>query len=311
MSASPDSRAYFRERALAVGLTPGDLDLFVADGRNWDPMGRFAFASSYMPASGDDRLFIEEVVTPVWGAHSPKKNLARRLHFEAYTFVASEMRSRVERTDYAPPKKMARVERDSRIDDIKARNGSLRIADHTEPGPTLVDTFSQMGDDGVLKYQPWAKTTSAKWESTMAKLAKDWAPNAAGQVKERWHTTIPDQHISKDVRALDQLFLRRGVAMEAAELLPLEVHEEVRTKFMDALDDEPADAERYECTSIAQIAKADAELFRRVAKSARGGIKKARRWIVSADASLPSGDGAPCDRGDFGASTTCARREGI
>ena len=76
---------------MAIGLTVGDLDLFVADGRNWDTMGRFAFASRYMPGSGDDRLFIDEVVTPTWGAHSPKKNLARRLHFEAYTFVASEI----------------------------------------------------------------------------------------------------------------------------------------------------------------------------------------------------------------------------
>lgn len=117
-------------------------------------MGRFAFASSYCPGSGDDRIFIAEVLTPIWGEWDladEKKPLVRRLFFfEAYTFVASDMRARVDRTDADPPKRMPKAELESRLDHIKGREASLRVKDESEPGPTMINKFGQMADDGIL-----------------------------------------------------------------------------------------------------------------------------------------------------------------
>ena len=137
MSASLDSRAYFHERAF--GMLAGAP-------HDFDTMGRFAFASSYCPGSGGDKIFVDDVVTPIWGDQAnAKKIAARQLFFEAYTLVATDMKARVERTDDDPPKKMPKIERETRLDDVKGWYGSLRIEDDKEPGPALIDMFNQMG----------------------------------------------------------------------------------------------------------------------------------------------------------------------
>ena len=260
-------------RAVEIGLRAEGLALLEQHG--YISMGRFAFGSSYCPGSGDDAKFLEEIVAPVWGeTANAKKKFARRLFFEAYTLAAADMKGKIDRTDGDPPKKMPKIERESRIDAIKTANGSLKIKDHTEPGPTLVDRFSQMADDGILKYLPWSKSISTKWEEDHSRTVMDWTPNKLGQVVERRLNEVADQDVSKEVRALDQMFLRRGVAMAAADLLPLSIGETIRTFFTDAMDEDPPDLQRYERVSIALVAKADAELFRRVAKVARGGIKR-------------------------------------
>ena len=49
-------------------------------------MGRYAFGSNYCTGSGDDRIFVEDVVQPVWGDRAAEtKKFARHLFFEAYT----------------------------------------------------------------------------------------------------------------------------------------------------------------------------------------------------------------------------------
>ena len=96
--------------------------------------------------------------------------MVRRLHFEAYTFVAADLRHRVERTDDEPVRKMPRVERESRVEAVRERVGALAQSDERVPGASVVDLFNSMAEDGSLKYVPWTKIVSVKIEVIAAKL---------------------------------------------------------------------------------------------------------------------------------------------
>ena len=115
-----DSSSFFRDSALTIGLSRATFDSVVAQG--WDTMAKFAFACPQAPGVGDDAIFRRDVVTPVLGPAPLAGAMAslRRLFFEAYTLVASDMKSRVERTDDDPPKKMPRVERQARLLALRA-----------------------------------------------------------------------------------------------------------------------------------------------------------------------------------------------
>jgi hypothetical protein len=75
--------------------------------------------------------------------------------------------------------------------------------------------------------------------------------------------------------------------MEAARLLPVEAHQAATVKFFEAMEDSPADPSRYAKSSIAQVAKADRELFAIVTKAAaRGSITKTLGGIYPLEAAL-------------------------
>ena len=160
-----DSASFFKDRAVQVGLPPAAVESLELQG--WTSMARFAFACPAAPGTGDDAIFRRDVVQPVLGMAPQPGALAnlRRLFFEAYTLVASDMKTRVERTDEDPPRKLPRVERQDRLTALQQRLPGSRLSDEREPAPALIDSFNQMSEDGVLKYVPWNRCVSARLES--------------------------------------------------------------------------------------------------------------------------------------------------
>ena len=52
---------------------------------------------------------------------NPSRQMTRRLFFQAYTLMASDLKSTVERADDEPARKMPRVERESRVSAVTSR----------------------------------------------------------------------------------------------------------------------------------------------------------------------------------------------
>ncbi len=90
--------------------------------------------------------------------------MLRRLFFEAYALVVSDMKTRVERGDEDPPRKMPRVEKEDRVEAVRLRLPGARLVDEREPASSVIDLFSQMADDGVLKYVSWGRVVSSRHE---------------------------------------------------------------------------------------------------------------------------------------------------
>ena len=80
--------------------------------------------------------------------------------------------------------------------------------------------------------------------------------------------------------------IRRGIAMEVARLLPVEAHQDILGKWFGALEDEPADPDRYAKTAVAQIHKADAEVFRMFSQEVKTGIARRPDGVYPLEAPL-------------------------
>ena len=158
------------------------------------------------------------------------------------------------------------------MEQVKGRLLGARITDDREPDPSVVDAFAQMAEDGSLKYLPWQKIVSSKQEAVEGKTSREWKPNKNGIVAERIVKEAPTQDVGHDLMKLEHTMVRRGVAMDVANLLRYEDHEVLMNKWFEALEDEPADADRYAKTSFAQISKADQEIFRMLSKDVKGPI---------------------------------------
>ena len=114
MASLTESEAVYSARLKALGLE--NLQLFF-NGRGWRTMSTFAFASSWTPGVGDDAAFKEKVMIPLSGSEDhldvPK---IRKLHFECYTLVAAELRSKLDSApdDSSKVRKLPVAERKSR-----------------------------------------------------------------------------------------------------------------------------------------------------------------------------------------------------
>ena len=153
MATLTESTAVFDAKLKDLGLDGYQAEM---NRRGWSTLSTFAFASSWVPGSGDDGAFITQVVTPILGrADHPDLPKLRKLYHEAYTVVAAELRQRLEGTqepDGSKTRKLPAVERKTRWAHLRATYGHLQINDQLEPAHHVVDKFHSMKVDGELKY---------------------------------------------------------------------------------------------------------------------------------------------------------------
>jgi hypothetical protein len=270
---SLDSEVYFVQRAKACGLDDNVLAAVLEKG--WRTLGGFAFSAHYSPGQGDDTVFKDAVLKPVLGETSaPGQEAAlRRLFFEAYSTALQDLKARLERGDGDPPRKLPKVDRDNRVEQVRARLPGARLREEREPGASVIEFYVQNSDEGCLRYLPWNKTVSRRFELLHGRTSKQWGVNAAGFVSLRTEQEVPSQECST-LHALGQVLARRGVALEAAQLLPFETHEKWVDRLFEALEDAPADPDHYAPTSLAQASKADQELFRLLDLRASGTLAR-------------------------------------
>ncbi len=89
MASALDSKAYFEERLVAMGLAELK-EAFQQKG--WNTLGNFAFAIPPV-AQADDALFQAKVLRPLLGeGDDPREASVRRLHFEAHTVAVADVR---------------------------------------------------------------------------------------------------------------------------------------------------------------------------------------------------------------------------
>jgi hypothetical protein len=280
-----ESSAYFKERAKVVGISDTTFALILEAG--WSNMGSFAFACPQAPGGGDDAAFTRDVITPILGSEPDRGAIAslRRLFFEAYTFVVQDMRTRVDRSEDDPPRKLPRVEHQDRVAAVRSRLPGARLSDEREPGKSVVDAFAQMSEDGPLRYLPWNRIVSLRHEQTHGRTTKEWKPNKSGQITEKVTRETPAQETSTLFK-LDSMLARRGVALEAARLLSYEAHQRLADRLFRALEDEPADPTLYDSTSLAQAAKADEYIFHQLSKRCTDGIARLPSGVYPLEAPL-------------------------
>ena len=93
-----DSKPVFKDRTVAAGISEEIFER-LSDAK-LDTLSKFAFASSYVPGSGDDTEFVKTLKS-VLGRDADLSELAsfRKLLHEAYSLVTQEMKQQLERSE--------------------------------------------------------------------------------------------------------------------------------------------------------------------------------------------------------------------
>ena len=126
--ASLDSKAAFKERALAIGISPDHVEKFSAAGL--DTFGSFAFSIPYHPTASDETALIKFVSDTLKGKVAPAVAACYRRH----TLALADMKSRLETPGDAPPsKRLPTAERRARHDAQVARIPGIIFGPEQEP----------------------------------------------------------------------------------------------------------------------------------------------------------------------------------
>eukprot|EP00435_Cladocopium_sp_Y103_P001953 s3084_g1.t1 len=268
-----DSTALFKARCQAAGLAEAAITALT--NRGWGTMGTFAFCASNSPATMTDAVFAEKVVQPILGdrehVDAPK---LRRLHFEAYTTVAAELKRRVESSEQDAPRKLPPQEISERLEALQKKVTPLRLENALEPSHSLINHVAQFVEEGRLRYLEWSKCTTRTQEVNNLKedqFLKVWKPDSSGVIKAVDKGLDVRAAVSTDLEVHNAL-RRRGVAYDVAQAMSFEKHEELINLFFNEMQREPLDG--FQRVTLEQVAAADREVHVRLAEKTRAGLVK-------------------------------------
>jgi hypothetical protein len=287
MAALIESEAVFETRAKAMGLTQDVIN--AAKLKGWKTLGSFAFACAYTPGVGSDDAFKAEVLTPLLGdEQDPRRTQAagvRRLFFEAYTLVAADLRSKVERgPDSDTPRKLPQPERNVRRLRIVAELQGLEIEGPLEPGNCVVDAAVSMVEDNMVRYMAWNECITREQELNNHKKDKSWKSGSDGVIRETVENAKVEADISSDLRLL-QALTRRGLALDLGGAMSFKVHDTLVRLLI--REHQRVPPKGFAHLTYEQLERADREVFRRLGEECRTGIQPTETGDKPLDKALP------------------------
>ena len=275
-----DSKAIFRQRCLAVGLPTEVVDRL--DFRGWSTFANFAHAPTATPGTAGAEVAIKTVLDAILGDSLAAHEAAlRRLHWEAWTLTAADLKRKVDGTDEAGPRKLPVAEIGARLQVLAPKISPLKLQGILEPSHASINLFAAMLDESRLRYVEWARLTTRDQEvlgATEDQLLKAWRPDKAGVVREHKDAPRLEANVATDL-LVHHALRRRGVCFAVAELMTFEVHESLIQFLFDAYYKEPS--EGYQRVTLAQLALCDREVHLRLSDQCRSG------FTLGSDGGLP------------------------
>ena len=274
-----DSAAVFKARAADIGLTDDEFKKLESQGLT--TMASFAFCCHFNPSASDEKPLVD-LVTKVLATSPTLKQMScfRRLFAEAYATIASDIKARVEASEDSSVKRLAPADRAERLKEQQSRLKGIDLSGHREPGDGLVDRAVSMYESDRLQYIEWVSCVSRQHELlTGQKKDSSVSFDNTGALKINTKTVSQPCDVSTDMMVRYAL-VRRGLALEQANILAYSNHDSLVEKYMAArlLDPPPG----YARIGLKQIETDDRQFFVLMAEKTRGGI-------------MVKGGARPCD----------------
>lgn len=194
------------------------------------------------------------------GANAGRVSVLRRLHFEASTFVLSQLKATVTGDTGDGSKKLPFAEKQSRLAGVRTALAGFLIQGETEPSHTLIDKCQLMYDTGSVM---WLHPSLC----TKRDLEIQSAPKDSQQVLK-----IESQTLKVDTEApkigdadhgteikLQWCLQRRGVALEMCNILSWDVSQRWLATLFQAYSTEPPPG--YGKVTLQQLVRADKEMW--------------------------------------------------
>ena len=263
-----ESEAVFKQRATYIGIEPDVLKAFVDKG--FKTMSTFAFSCQYSPGASSDRALLDMIKDTLGRDATPlETSLLRRLFAESYANIAADIKSQTEQSEDSTSRKLAPAERAQRLKDQQARLTGISIRGNYEPGDTLVDRCCACYEQ--LVYIEWSACISREFELTNnVKKDASLSFNSEGVLKLAKQEKHQPAATGTEMQ-VRYCLVRRGLAMDQANILTFGKHERWTEFLMEARMAEPPAG--FQQVSMKQLEQADKKLFTVLAEATRSGIK--------------------------------------
>ncbi|OLP81981.1 hypothetical protein AK812_SmicGene37411 [Symbiodinium microadriaticum] len=275
-----ESTAVFKARVKEIGISDESFANLEKEGLT--TMATFAFCCHFNPSAADEKP-LTELVARVLVVEPSLKEMScfRRLFAEAYATVASDIKAQVEATEDSSIKKLAPADRAERLREQQARLSGLDLKGNLEPGDSLIDRAVAIYESDRLQYIEWQHCVSRQHE-LLTGLKKDASLtlDGTGGLKISSKPNVVPCDVSSDMLVRYAL-VRRGLALEQANILDYKLHDELLEKYMFfRLTDPPPG---YARVSLKQIEQADRQFILLMAEQTRNGVR------------VKAGGTRPCD----------------
>ena len=270
MASYTESEPVFISRCETVGLGSEAVSKLKDAGIN--TLAKVAFVSSYAPGAASDAELIK-VLNEALGKESDAGQKAswRRLFHEAYAVATQELKTMAERPDEAGPRRLSQPERAERYRKIKLSVSGIDIKDRNEPSDALLDLCVSIYEGNRLRYVSWDRCTSKSQElSSEAKRDNMLTVDSQGRLKSE----AKSDHIRADTSSeilLQFALLRRGLALEMANLLDFRLHRRWAEKLIETRMAVQLDTHAQ--VSFAQLEAADRKFFQELADRTCEGVQ--------------------------------------
>lgn len=269
MTSYAESEASFRNRAREIQLTEQHVEALLS--QDIRCFNHFAFTVGGQPGQLDETKF-QDLVNAVCprGASLGVQAALKQLAYESITVAVAAIRQRVESGGEAALRKLPAHERDERLRRIRQKITGFEIAGDYEPAHSVVDTYAHMIEEGALRILPLSKCISRDQELQANKQDKQLV------LLEGQQLTIKDKQLDLKADLSNELrvhnaFIRRGLAMEMANLASFSVHERAIRDFMSYLTKDVPPG--FKGPTVESVLRADKELWTLVANECRSNLK--------------------------------------
>ena len=277
MATYAESSASFANRAKEIQFRQEHLDALGAqDIRNFNQL---AFSVCSQPGQIDTQKF-QDLVDAVFptGASIGLQASLRQLAYESLTVAVAAIKQRIEGPDEGSIRKLPAHEREEHVRRQARRITGLQISGDYEPAHAVVDAFVNMLEESILKVLPLSKCISRDQELKQAKADKQMVVLENHQLHVKAKTLENESSLSNELRVHNAM-VRRGLAMDQANLMTFSQHDKIMREFLGHLTREHPPG--FKGPDIQSILRADQELWVRCADQCRTNLK------VGADGKLP------------------------
>jgi hypothetical protein len=183
--------------------------------------------------------------------------------------VQAELKSKIERTDEGPVRKIPIAERAARYQAQQRKLRGMVLEDELECSDALVDEAMAQFEENRRRYIAWERCTKRNNELRGIKKETSFQTTSQGLLKATSAPVEARANLASDL-LLKSALQRRGLAYDQANLLEFDLHNLLVEKlFKCRLKEQP---HGYAQISYAQLHDADVALFHFLADHCRSGI---------------------------------------
>ena len=265
-----DSRAAFTELYCEQGLAAHKARFEAA---GWYTCSDLVFATTFTPQNGQEDRYDADILMVGLGDRTHRdKGKLRRIFYEAYTVVGSEMRRKTEAGPSDAPRAVPNAEREARRAAAAIELKGVKLEDELDISDRLIDRAIDMYDSNVLGYL--GPELCTKRGNAMMGIQRDplWesVPNINGGFTLK--RADDGRRAEFDTQfAFSFALQRRSLALHMSGVMDYTHSETLRAKFISAMMKEPRRG--FLPVDLAQVLDADREFWIAMGDKVRKGIK--------------------------------------